>query len=277
MPEPARSPVDPPLRVEVPPESGNAPAVTTPDGAAPLVAPAARRKDRALPILIVGSLLVHALIFLPSLWHRPDDAPREIAVDLVQDVPKPPAPPSAASHSTPPSPPPAPEPPEPPKPQPTKSQPTKPQPDKPDPPKPQPKPQPSKPEPKPADRSKPTDPSRENVAQRMKDLLGAMPAIALPGEDATGTDAVSYEQLVLSKVSKAKKEGRHEGIPGAATVTFHLDDAGGVASVRIVHASGDPSLDGEAVAMIRRGAPYPPPPPDAQRDFTITLRFMQLP
>ncbi len=274
MPEPARSPLDA-RDVAAPPGAEPPPEVETPT--VPLVAPAQRRKDRALPILIVGSLLVHALIFLPSLWHRADEAaPREIPVEVVQEAPKPPAPPpppppDARSQTS----------------DPAKDQP-KPEPPKPEPPKPErkkseakkaeKKPEPPKPEPKkPADPSKPADPARANVAQRMKDLLGAMPAIALPGEDAGGTDAVSYEELVLSKLSKAKKEGRHEGIPGAATVTFRLDDAGGVASVAIIHASGDPALDGEAVAMVRRGAPYPPPPPDAQRDFTITLRFMQLP
>ena len=248
------------------------PPLESPSGTDPLVVATKRPRDRVLPILIVGSLIVHALVFLPSLlWPRPDraNAPHEIPVEVVQEAP--------ASQSPPPAAPPSPETskPEPPKPEPPKPEPPKPEPSKPEPPK----PEPPKPEPpKPAEEAKqpPTDPSRGNVAQRMKDLLGAMPAIALPGEDPAGSDEVSYEQLVLSKLRKAKNEGRHEGIPGVAFVEFVLDDGGGIASASVAHSSGDPALDKEAVAMVYRGAPYPPPPPGARRDFTFGLRFSQL-
>ena len=233
-------------------------------GTDPLVAATKRPRDRVLPILIVGSLIVHALVFLPSLlWPQPNaaDAPHEIPVEVVQEAPASPPPPPAASTPSPDAP----------KPEPPKPEPPKPEPPKPEPPKPEP--------PKPAEEAKqpPSDPSRENVAQRMKDLLGAMPAIALPGEAPAGIDEVSYEQLVLSKLRKAKNEGRHEGIPGVAFVEFVLDDGGGIASASVAHSSGDPALDKEAIAMVYRGAPYPPPPPGARRNFTFGLRFSRLP
>ncbi len=246
------------------PEPGP-PSLETSTETAPLVAPAKRPKDRVLPILIVGSLIVHALVFLPSLLsHQGSEAggSQEIPVEVVQEAPSPPPPPPRAT---------------PPKPEAPKPQAPKPDPPRPEPPRPEPpKPQPPKPEPpKPA--KQPADPSRENVAERMKDLLGGMPAIALPGEDPSGTENVSYEQLVLSQLRKVKDEGRHPGVPGAASVTFVLDDAGGVARVSVVHPSGNPTLDKEAVAMVYRGAPYPAPPPGARRDYTFTLLFRQLP
>ena len=104
-----------------------------------------------------------------------------------------------------------------------------------------------------------------------------MPVIALPGADAAGTDEVSYEQLVLSKLSKAKDQGRHQGTPADTSVSFHLDDTGAVTNVTLIRPSGEKFLDDEAVAMVHRGEPYPPPPPGGRRDYTITLRFMAYP
>lgn len=123
--------------------------------------------------------------------------------------------------------------------------------------------------------------SSPSPMERMRTLLGEPPlglgAAALPGESEAGTEAASYKQLVLSRVAKAKKEGRYRGIPGYATVAFLIDDKGSVATSKIERESGDPSLDKEAIDMISRGAPYPPPPPGAQRSFVLTLQFRPTP
>lgn len=222
----------------------------------------ASSRDRVLPIFIVASLIVHATVMLPSLVRDITDKvappPKEIPVEIVQEVPK----------SSAPKPPPS-------KPQKVAQQEApKPQP-KPQPPKPQPpKPQPLKPQPPKAAAKQ--QPRAENVAERLEQLLGPMPAIALPSASAVGSDEVSYAQLVLSKVAKAKKEGRYQGTPGATSVAFSIGDAGEVVSVAIVRPSGDQSLDDEAIAMVKRGAPYPPPPPGGRRDYAITLRFQPL-
>ena len=123
----------------------------------------------------------------------------------------------------------------------------------------------------------PPMPLRQDVAERFEHLLGPMPAVALPGASELGTEEVSYKQLVLSQVAKAKKEGRYTGIPGVTTVSFSVDDRGGIVRCEVVSKSVDPALDAEALAMIRRGAPYPAPPPGAVRDFVIGLRFQELP
>ena len=78
---------------------------------------------------------------------------------------------------------------------------------------------------------------------------------------------------VLSKVAKAKKEGSYPGVPGYATIAFLIGDKGEVASSKIERAAGDPSVSKEAIDMIARGAPYPPPPPGADRMFVVTLEF----
>jgi protein TonB len=184
----------------------------------------------------VISLAVHASVFLPSLFHFESNvrAPTEIPVEIV---------------TLPPQAPPAKPPPKPPAPKQVAQ--------RQDPPKPAPKP------------AKPAPPSPQ---ERLAQLLG-QPALALPGAGYDGGDDVSYGQLVLSQVAKAKKMGRYPGTPGATSVSFTLSDTGEIATVAIVRSSGQKWLDDEAIAMIRRAAPYPPPPPGARRDFTVTLRF----
>ncbi len=242
------------------------PAALPPSGR-PGIAPQDRRrtqrKDHVLPILVVASLIVHLLILLPSLLpHQAaqPSGPREIPVEVVQEpAPKPPAQASLPPNTE----------------KPTQRQPApaaKPQ-------QPQVKPASEKPQREKASHEKPADPPKPSSGggeQRMKDLLGPMPAIALPSADANGTDPVSYEQLVLSKLAKAKSDDRFAGPPADATVSFHLDDVGLVTSVTLVQPSGQKFLDDEAVAMVHRGEPYPVPPPNGKRDYTVTVRAMPL-
>lgn len=231
----------------------------------------APRRDRALPIIIVVSLLVHAtaLLLFVGRADRSPAPPREIPIELVQ-LPKPPPP--AAN--------PAPK--QPPSPKQAHSVPPKPA-EKPAARSEKPAPRPA---PKPAEKSaaKPKAQEarpRQSVADRMQALIGptslGMPAVAMPGEAADGTDAVSYSQLVLSRIAKAKREGRHQGVPGYSSVAFSLGIAGQVVSASIVGSSGDPALDEEAIAMVHRGEPFPPPPVGGQRDYAITLVFRAMP
>ena len=239
----------------------------------------AGRRDPMLLVIAAVSLAAHLAFIVPMLTPRHEpDAPREIPVEVVQ-MPPPPPPAAASRPKEPPPKPAAPQQKTPPEHKQAEQKQAEQK--KPDAPKAPAKAEPSKAAPSKAAQSK-AAPSKDAaaqraVAERMERLIGAMPAIALPGEAETGTEAVSYKQLVLSKVAKAKPEGRSHGIPGAASVSFTLGDAGDVVRCEIVHKSDDPNLDAEAIAMVRRGAPYPPPPPDADREFVITLRFAAMP
>lgn len=136
-------------------------------------------------------------------------------------------------------------------------------------------PQPEPPKPQPAAEQTPQR-QHEPEPPRPEQQI-AMPAIALPGASDTGTDAVSYSQLVLSQVAKAKKQGRYMGVPGYAGVRFRVGDDGSLEMVKLVVSSGAPTLDIEAEAMIRRAAPFPKPPPGGRRDYGITLVFAAQP
>ncbi len=107
--------------------------------------------------------------------------------------------------------------------------------------------------------------------------LGPLPdsfrAVALPTSADGADEAVSYGQIVFSQLAKAKGIGGREGRPGSAGVRFAINDAGHLVSVAVVAPSGDPSLDAEALAIVRRAAPFPPPPAGAQRVFAANVNF----
>ncbi len=62
-------------------------------------------------------------------------------------------------------------------------------------------------------------------------------------------------------------------IKGTVRVAFWLDERGGLTRQAVYGTSGNPELDAEAVAAIRRAAPFPPPPPDQPRGFVAAIEF----
>jgi protein TonB len=63
---------------------------------------------------------------------------------------------------------------------------------------------------------------------------------------------------------------------GIAQVAFSIDRKGRVMSSRVVTTSGSPALDREALEMIRRAQPFPPPPAalsGTEVSLTVPVRF----
>ena len=63
---------------------------------------------------------------------------------------------------------------------------------------------------------------------------------------------------------------------GVAQVFFTLDRQGHLVESRIVHSSGAPILDEEALALLHRAQPFPPPPAELagpQVALTVPIRF----
>lgn len=259
------------------------------------------RREWFAPAVVAGSLLIHAAIVAPLVWAPRAEAarpPAEIPVEVVQLPPEPekPKPPQAkpparqakplAAQAKPPAapakPPAAPAKPapqaKPPAPQ-AKAPEAKPPEPKPSVPKPsEPKHSPSKSAEK-DHAAKPAKAPEKSVTQRMAQLIGPMPAMAMPAlasGDNPLDDTISYQQLILSRVAKQKRDDRHDGIPGHAVITFAVGDNGEVVTCEVREKSGDPNLDAEGKAMVYRGAPYPPPPPGAPRQFSFGLAFHTL-
>jgi protein TonB len=71
----------------------------------------------------------------------------------------------------------------------------------------------------------------------------------------------------------AAQERRQQGV---VQLFFSLDRRGHVVASRVVKSSGSAVLDQEAVALLQRAQPFPPPPPQlpgARVDLTVPIRF----
>lgn len=89
-----------------------------------------------------------------------------------------------------------------------------------------------------------------------------------------GSVSQQYRGAVYGSFRKADDlvadaEAKH--LRGRAVVVFSIDDAGALTSIHVAVSSGDPAVDQTAMDIIRRSAPFPPPPPGAQRTFSPAI------
>lgn len=92
-----------------------------------------------------------------------------------------------------------------------------------------------------------------------------------PGGGETGND--NYRAKVLQQVQDAMIDPGRPRPKAVALVAFSVDDSGGLASITLAKDSGHPELDAEALDMVRRAAPFPPPPANADRRFGAFIEF----
>jgi protein TonB len=89
----------------------------------------------------------------------------------------------------------------------------------------------------------------------------------------------TWKTEILALLERNKRypevaQSRHQ--QGIAQVFFSLDRQGRVIDSRVVRSSGASALDEEALALLRRAQPFPPPPPElpGQRvDLSVPIRF----
>ena len=80
----------------------------------------------------------------------------------------------------------------------------------------------------------------------------------------------------LQRAKRYPDVARARDEQGAAAVAFTMDRSGHVLSAKLVRSSGSPSLDEEAVAMVRRADPLPPMPadmPGSTATLTVPVTF----
>ncbi len=229
------------------------------------------------------------------------------------EAPKPPPPAPKPEALKPPPPKPEPPKPEPAKPEPAKPEPAKPAPPVAAPKAPVPKPEPVKPEPvkpeppKPPEAAKPAPPpvqptpatppqpspllAKPQIAKppsppvaptgapegRPEGLMqDNSAAVAVPQPSADGDEVVSYQTLVFGMLELKKQfpeDARRRGAYGTALVAFELNDDGTVKTEKLLRSSGDAALDVESLALVQRAAPFPKPPPGAQKVFAADITF----
>lgn len=91
------------------------------------------------------------------------------------------------------------------------------------------------------------------------------------GSTRAGNAAASnYPGKVMRKVQRVRRP--RVGESGAATVSFRVASNGGLSALTVARSSGSRALDNAALQVIRRAAPFPVPPPGAQRSFRIQIK-----
>jgi TonB family protein len=86
----------------------------------------------------------------------------------------------------------------------------------------------------------------------------------------------AYRTSVIGHLASFKRyppAARARGAQGTPAVSFSIDASGRVVSVSLTHASGDPDIDAEIVAMVHRASPFPAPPPGAPHVFSAGVNF----
>jgi protein TonB len=88
--------------------------------------------------------------------------------------------------------------------------------------------------------------------------------------------ALSWQKSIVLHLNKHKRfpsEARRKGQEGIANVSFAIDRSGKVISAHLDQSSGSTLLDAEALSVLERASPFPPPPDDVPH---LTIR-MSLP
>ncbi len=126
------------------------------------------------------------------------------------------------------------------------------------------------PEAKPAPRGNAAQDAAAGAATGTAEAVAPSSGADAPASSAAGNAAASsYPGLVMERIARVPRP--RMAARGTAVVTFAVAANGGLASAAIAASSGSGDLDGAALRIIQSAAPFPPPPPGAQRSFTISI------
>jgi periplasmic protein TonB len=131
-------------------------------------------------------------------------------------------------------------------------------------------------------RQEPRPPAPTTSApQAIPEQMAAIPAAPTQGRLVpTNSNVVpTWKTQIVALLERNKRypetaQSRRE--QGVAQVFFSLDRQGRVLESRVVRSSGANALDEEALALLRRAQPFPPPPRELAGehiDLTVPIRF----
>ena len=115
------------------------------------------------------------------------------------------------------------------------------------------------------------------AAARPASLPVQAPAASLAPSAVSAVAIGAYRGQVIGHLSAYKhypESARTRGAEGHPSIAFVLDASGRVVNVTLTHASGQPDIDAEVVAMVRRASPFPAPPAGASHSFSATIGFV---
>jgi len=132
-----------------------------------------------------------------------------------------------------------------------------------------------KPAPKLSAKPNPRQIESSQISPRWKPMALApadKPSLSLMQSEPKKPDARGYSANIWSTLARRKPNA---GQRGSTTVTFAIGPAGALRFVRVSRSSGNARLDQLALATVRAGAPFPPPPvlKDGTAAYTIRIDF----
>jgi len=90
-------------------------------------------------------------------------------------------------------------------------------------------------------------------------------------------EVTRWRQALVARLDRFKRyPAAAHGTAGVVTLAFTIDRTGKLVSSRVAKSSGSPVLDTAALAMVKRAAPFPAPPPevsDADLALVVAIRF----
>jgi periplasmic protein TonB len=112
---------------------------------------------------------------------------------------------------------------------------------------------------------------------RTRESTNSMASVASSGIGRGRSDAVSnYRGIIQAQLMRHlhfPPDAKRDGQEGTAIVRFVIEPSGKVTRATLVRGTGVASLDREALALVHRAAPFPPPPsPDGFRP-TVPINF----
>lgn len=81
--------------------------------------------------------------------------------------------------------------------------------------------------------------------------------------------ASNYPGEVMARLMSARRP--RIASRGTAVVGFSVASSGALATLGLIQSSGTSALDRAAIEIVRGAAPFPPPPPGAQRSFSVPI------
>jgi protein TonB len=85
-----------------------------------------------------------------------------------------------------------------------------------------------------------------------------------------GRAAARYPQEVNRHLARLRRPNAR--FDGAAVIAFTIGPGGGFAALSVARSSGNADFDRIAISHVHRAAPFPVPPPGAQRSFNVTVQ-----
>jgi TonB family protein len=120
-------------------------------------------------------------------------------------------------------------------------------------------------------------PAPEQPTQTQPHLEQAPTTAKVPTSPKLAPVIANWQQALVTRLARFQRYPAHaKGATGVVNLSFSIDRQGHVLNGRVIKSSGSAVLDTEALSLLTRAAPLPPPPtaaPDSDLTFVLPIRF----